>query len=124
MIKIASKSEIPEGQKKVIEIKEKRILLTNYKGKIYAISANCCHAGAPLEDGILEGDFVVVEETNEARDGDIVVAMVNNGVVTLKRYFKESDRVRLEPANSALQPIYAKNVTIQGRCVGVIRKYN
>ncbi|OGD92921.1 repressor LexA [Candidatus Curtissbacteria bacterium RIFCSPHIGHO2_01_FULL_41_44] len=77
-----------------------------------------------IEDGILEGDFVVVEETNEARDGDIVVAMVNNGVVTLKRYFKESDRVRLEPANSALQPIYAKNVTIQGRCVGVIRKYN
>jgi len=57
-IKVASKSEIPEGQKKVIEIKEKRILLTNYKGKIYAISANCCHAGAPLEDGILEGNKI------------------------------------------------------------------
>lgn len=76
-----------------------------------------------IEDGILDGDFVVVEETNKARNGDIVVAMIENGVVTLKRYFEEKDRVRLEPANSAMQPIYAKNVVIQGRCVGVVRKY-
>lgn len=77
-----------------------------------------------IEDGILDGDFVIVEESNQARDGDIVVAMVENGIVTLKRFFKEKDRVRLEPANSAMQPIYAKNVAIQGRCVGVIRKYS
>lgn len=77
-----------------------------------------------IEDGILDGDFVVVEETNKARNGDIVVAMIENGVVTLKRYFEEKDRVRLEPANSAMQPIFAKNVTIQGKCVGVVRKYN
>lgn len=76
-----------------------------------------------VEDGILDGDFVVVEETNQARDGDIVVAMIENGVVTLKRFFKESGRVRLEPANSSMQPIYAKNVAIQGKCVGVIRRY-
>ncbi len=77
-----------------------------------------------IEDGILDGDFVVVEETNQARDGDIVVAMINSGVVTLKRFFKEPDRVRLEPANSSMQPIYAKDVTVQGRCVGVIRRYS
>lgn len=77
-----------------------------------------------IEDGILDGDFVVVEETNQARNGDIVVAMINNGVVTLKRFFKEPDRVRLEPANSSMQPIYAKDVTIQGKCVGIVRKYN
>lgn len=77
-----------------------------------------------IEDGILDGDFVVVMETNQARDGDIVVAMIENGVVTLKRYFKEKDRIRLEPANSSMQPIFAKNVVIQGKCVGVIRKYN
>lgn len=77
-----------------------------------------------IEEGILDGDFVVVEETNVARDGDIVVAMIENGVVTLKRFFKEQDRVRLEPANSSMQPIYARNVVIQGKCVGVIRKYN
>ncbi len=77
-----------------------------------------------IEDGILDGDFVVVEQTSEARDGDIVVAMIENGLVTLKRFFREKDRVRLEPANSTMQPIYAKNVTIQGRCVAVIRKYS
>lgn len=76
-----------------------------------------------IEDGILDGDFVVVEETNQAKNGDIVVAMIENGVVTLKRFFKEKDRVRLEPANSSMQPIFAKSVTIQGKCVGVIRKY-
>jgi len=76
-----------------------------------------------IEDGILDGDFVVVEETNEARNGDIVVAMIGNGVVTLKRYFKEKTQVRLEPANASMQPIYAKNVTIQGKVTSVIRRY-
>ena len=76
-----------------------------------------------IEDGILEGDFVVIEETNVARDGDIVVAMIENGVVTLKRFFKEKDRIRLEPANSAMEPIFAKDVVIQGKCVAVIRRY-
>ncbi len=77
-----------------------------------------------IEDGILDGDFVIVEEANQARDGDIVVAMIENGVVTLKRYFREKDRIRLEPANSAMTPIFATNVSIQGKCVGVIRKYS
>ncbi len=77
-----------------------------------------------IEDGILDGDFVVIEETNQARNGDIVVAMIDNGVVTLKRFFREKDRVRLEPANSTMQPIYSKNVTIQGKVTSVIRKYN
>lgn len=77
-----------------------------------------------IEDGILDGDYVVVEETNQARDGDIVVAMIAEGIVTLKRFFREKDRVRLEPANSKMEPIYAKNVTIQGKCVAVIRRYS
>lgn len=77
-----------------------------------------------IEDGILDGDFVVVEETKDVRNGDIVIAMINNGVVTLKRFFKEPGRVRLEPANSTMQPIYAKDVTIQGRVTSVIRRYN
>ena len=76
-----------------------------------------------IEEGILDGDYVVVEDTSQAQDGDIVVAMVENGIVTLKRFFKEKNRIRLEPANSAMAPIYSKNVTIQGKCVGVIRKY-
>lgn len=76
-----------------------------------------------IEDGILDGDFVVIEETNRANNGDIVVAMMDNGVVTLKRFYKEKDQVKLVPANSSMQPIFTKNVTIQGKCVGVIRRY-
>lgn len=76
-----------------------------------------------IDDGILDGDFVVMEETNTANNGDIVVAMMDSGVVTLKRFFREKDQVKLMPANSAMQPIYVKNVTIQGKCVGVIRRY-
>ncbi len=77
-----------------------------------------------IEDGILDGDHVIIEEQNEASDGDIVVALLENGFATLKRFFRESDRVRLEPANSNMNPIYATDVHIQGRCVGVIRRYN
>ncbi|MBI5151272.1 MAG: transcriptional repressor LexA [Candidatus Pacebacteria bacterium] len=77
-----------------------------------------------IEDGILDGDFVVIEEKQEAIDGEIVVALLDNGLATLKRFFKESTRVRLEPANSTMQPIYATNVKIQGKCVGLIRKFS
>jgi len=77
-----------------------------------------------VEDGILDGDYVVVEETNRANDGDIVVAMIANGVVTLKRFFKEKAGIKLVPANSNMEPIFVKDVTIQGKCVGVIRKFN
>lgn len=76
-----------------------------------------------IEDGIFDGDFVVIEEKPEVRDGDIVVALLDNGLATLKRFFKEATRVRLEPANSTMQPIYAANVRIQGKCVGLIRKF-
>ena len=76
-----------------------------------------------IEDGILDGDFVVIEAQEEVRDGDIVVALLDNGLATLKRFYKETTRVRLEPANSTMRPIYAKNVKIQGRCVGLIRKF-
>lgn len=76
-----------------------------------------------IDDGILDGDFVVIEETTDARNGDIVVAMMENGVVTLKRFFREKNQVKLMPANASMQPIFAKNVTIQGKCVGVIRRY-
>ncbi len=79
-----------------------------------------------IEDGILDGDFVIIEEQNFAYDGDIVVALLENGLATLKRYFREPNRIRLEPANSAMDPIYANigEVQIQGKCVGVIRRFN
>jgi repressor LexA len=76
-----------------------------------------------IEDGILDGDFVIIEEASTARDGEIVVALLENGLATLKRFFKEPNRIRLEPANAAMDPIYATDVKIQGKCVGVIRRF-
>lgn len=76
-----------------------------------------------IEDGILDGDFVLVEQQEEAKNGDIVVAILENGLATLKRYFKEATRIKLEPANSKMSPIYTTHVLIQGRVVGVIRRY-
>jgi len=76
-----------------------------------------------IEDGILDGDFVVIEQKENANNGEIVVAILENGFATLKRFFKEATRIRLEPANSQMAPIFAKDVQIQGKVVGVIRKY-
>mgnify|MGYP001582177256 FL=1 len=76
-----------------------------------------------IEEGILDGDFVVIEEKKEARDGEIVVALLENGLATLKKFFKEATRIRLEPANSKMKPIYAQNVTIQGAVVGLVRRF-
>jgi len=76
-----------------------------------------------IEDGILDGDFVVIEQKENANNGEIVVAILENGFATLKRFFKEATRIRLEPANSQMAPIFAKEVQIQGKVVGVIRRY-
>lgn len=76
-----------------------------------------------IEEGILDGDFVVIEENKDARDGEIVVALLDNGLATLKKFFKEATRIRLEPANSTMRPIYARNVKIQGKVVGLVRRF-
>jgi len=77
-----------------------------------------------VEEGILDGDYVLIEEDEEVKNGDIVVALLENGLATLKRFFKEATRIRLEPANSSMSPIYATNVKVQGKVVGVIRKFD
>lgn len=77
-----------------------------------------------IEDHIADGDYVVIEQMDSANNGDIVVALLDNGMATLKRYFKEATRIRLEPANAKMQPIFVKNVTIQGKVVGLIRRFN
>jgi repressor LexA len=71
---------------------------------------------------ILDGDLVVIRQQQTARDGDIVVAQVEENAVTLKRFFKERDRVRLQPANAAYEPQFYDDVRIQGKVVGVIRR--
>jgi repressor LexA len=76
-----------------------------------------------IEDHILSGDFIVVERCETADDGEVVVALVNRTAATLKRLYREKDRVRLEPANSAMKPIYVKDVAIQGKVRGLFRKF-
>jgi repressor LexA len=77
------------------------------------------------DEHIVNGDYVLVEKTNTARDGEIVVALVNGSDATLKRMFREGDKIRLQPSNSAMAPIMvpAATVQIQGRVIGVLRKY-
>ncbi len=76
-----------------------------------------------IDDGILDGDYVVVQHQQDAKNGDIVVALLPNGFATLKRIYFEKDRIKLMPANSTMSPIFTTHVKIQGRVVGVIRRY-
>ena len=79
-----------------------------------------------IEAGILEGDYVVVQRQQTARNGDIVVALAGEDEAadeaTVKRFFRESGRVRLQPENSALEPLYPEHVSILGKVVGVFRR--
>lgn len=75
------------------------------------------------EAGVLDGDYVIVEEQQEAKNGDIVVALLNDNFATLKKFFREPNHVRLEPANSSMNPIITRNIKIQGKVIGIIRKY-
>ncbi|MEI6690768.1 MAG: transcriptional repressor LexA [bacterium] len=76
-----------------------------------------------IEEGILDGDFVVIEENENVHDGEIVVALLENGLATLKKFFREATRIRLEPANSTMKPIFARNVKVQGKVVGLVRRF-
>ena len=79
-----------------------------------------------IDDGIHDGDYVVVQEKDVPSNGDTVVALVNDGEATLKRYYKEKGHIRLQPANSTMEPIIVKPGTpikIQGVLIGLIRKY-
>jgi repressor LexA len=77
------------------------------------------------DEHIVNGDYVLVERTNAARDGEIVVALVDGSEATLKRIYVEGSKVRLQPSNAAMQPIIvpAASVQVQGRVIGVLRKY-
>lgn len=76
-----------------------------------------------IEDGILDGDYVIVERNFYPRNGDVVVALLDNTYATLKKYFREKDRIRLQPANRTMRPIYVKNPAIQGVVKGIMRTF-
>ncbi len=76
-----------------------------------------------IEEHIADGDFVIIRKQEQARDGQIVAVRDDEGEATLKRYFREKNRVRLEPANKTMKPIFRDRVNILGVLVGVVRKY-
>ncbi|CAN5159795.1 transcriptional repressor LexA [soil metagenome] len=76
-----------------------------------------------IEDGIMDGDYVVIEKVSDATNGQIVVALVDDNLATLKRFYMEDGRVVLKPANAKMDPIYPNQIKIQGRAVGLVRRF-
>jgi len=78
-----------------------------------------------IDENIQDGDYVIVKPRAEAHNGEMVVALINNQDATLKKFYKDGDRIRLEPANTKMSPIIlsADRVRIRGKVIGVIRKY-
>ena len=78
---------------------------------------------ALAQDHITEGDYVIVERREDAENGDVVVAVLEGGEATLKKFFREKNRVRLQSSNGALKSIYPKTVEIRGIVIGVLRRF-
>ena len=76
-----------------------------------------------IDEHIRDGDLVVCEQRNTARNGETVVALLEDGEATLKKFYKENNRIRLQPANPAYEPIFVDSVRIQGVVIGVVRTY-
>lgn len=76
-----------------------------------------------INAGILSGDLVVVHQQADARDGEIVVALIDDDEATVKRFFREADHIRLQPENDALEPIRVRDVRIAGVVVGLLRSF-
>jgi repressor LexA len=93
------------------------------KSNIYVLRVK---GDSMIDDHICDGDYILVEGAETASNGDIVVALTGNTDATLKRFFREADgKVRLQPANAQMDPIFlpAREVKIQGKVIGVLRKY-
>jgi len=107
-----------------VEDKEKIAVpqdLVNDESKSYVLKVK---GDSMIEEGIFDGDFVIIEKNENPRNGQVVVALLDNAFATLKKFYKEANRIRLQPANSTMKPIYAKEVLVQGVVRAVIRKFN
>lgn len=87
--------------------------------EVFTLNVSGC---SMINAGILDGDIVIVEKQNIARNGEIVVAMTDENEVTLKTFYKEDGYFRLQPENDTMDPIILKNVTILGKAIGLYRK--
>lgn len=87
-------------------------------GELYALKAK---GDSMIEEGIFSGDFLIIKKQSWASDGDTVVAIIDDNEATLKKFYKEKGRIRLQPANSAYEPIFRQEVEVRGIVVKVIR---
>jgi len=77
-----------------------------------------------IGDHILDGDYVMIKPQNNADNGDIVIALINQEEVTVKRFYKSKEKITLKPSNPAYQPITTRDITILGKVTGIIRRFN
>lgn len=76
-----------------------------------------------IDEQIRDGDYVIIERRDSAENGETVVALLDDGQATLKKFYREKCRIRLQPANPSMKPIYCSAVKVQGVVIGVVRKY-
>ncbi len=95
-------------------------IIPKFQGNYFALKVK---GDSMIEDGIIDGDLVIIKSQQQAQDGDIVVAIVGDNEATLKRIYKERDRFRLQPANPALKPMFYKQVEVRGKLVALLRNY-
>jgi repressor LexA len=98
------------------------ISMVRHPDRSYALQVQ---GDSMIEDGIFDGDYVIVEHRDYADNGDTVIAMIDHETATVKKFYREGNRVRLQPANHSLAPIlvHPTAITIHGRVVGVLRRY-
>ena len=107
----------------VIEAREMMSFMPDPSGKdIFVLQVK---GRSMIDDHIQDGDYVIIERRDQAENGETVVALLDNESATLKRFYREKDHVRLQPANADMQPIIVKegNFKIQGVVIGVLRKF-
>ncbi|MFU0783522.1 MAG: LexA repressor [Thermoanaerobacterium thermosaccharolyticum] len=95
-----------------------RDLIVGYEGESFILKVR---GESMINAGILDGDYIIVRKQSYADNGDIIVALIEDEA-TVKRFYKESDHIRLQPENPSMDPIIVDNVMVLGKVVGVIRK--
>lgn len=94
--------------------------LINNKKEVFTLNVS---GESMINVGIYDGDIIIVERRNDAKNGDTVVAMTDNNEVTVKTFYKENGHFRLQPENNTMKPIILDNVTILGKVIGLYRKF-
>ncbi len=102
------------------EILDVESLFEGRKGEKFVLQVR---GDSMIDEQIRDGDFVIVEKRDTARNGETVVALLEDGEATLKIFHQEKGRIRLQPANPTMKPIYVDDCQIQGVVIGVLRKY-